>query len=83
MAKIALDDASTDLAISKLREYFQSELDTELGSFEAQFLLDFFSEQVAHHYYNKGLADALSAMDKKMEEVGELVYELEQPGPGS
>ena len=64
-----------------MKQYLQEELDIELGSFQLQFLLDFFAEQLGWHYYNKGLADALQAAEKKLEEVTELVYDLEQQEP--
>lgn len=81
MAVVELDKSEKELAISKLQTYFREELQTELGSFDAQFLLDFLSEHVAYQFYNKGLADALKAVGHKMEEVNELVYELEMAPP--
>jgi len=41
-------------------------------------LLDFFAEQVGCFYYNQGLADALSAIENKVQEFSDLVYELEK-----
>lgn len=78
---IDLSESDREEAISKLRQYLLEELDVELGSFQLQFLLDFFSENIAWRYYNQGLADALQATEKKLDEVAELVYELEQQGP--
>ena len=78
---IELSDSERALAQEKLKKYLLEELDIELGSFQLQFLLDFFAEQIAWQYYNKGLADALQASEKKLEEVAELVYELEQQEP--
>ncbi len=83
MAVVELDKAEKEAAVAKLQAYFKDELDTELGSFDAQFLLDFLSEQVAYQFYNKGLADALQAVSHKMEEVGELIYDLEKAPPDS
>ncbi|MEQ8314487.1 MAG: DUF2164 domain-containing protein [Gammaproteobacteria bacterium] len=78
---IDLSESDREEAISKLQQYLLEELDVELGSFQLQFLLDFFSENIAWRYYNQGLADALQATEKKLDEVAELVYELEQQGP--
>lgn len=78
---IDLSTAEREEAIGKLQQYLLEELDVELGSFQLQFLLDFFSENIAWRYYNQGLADALMATEKKLDEVAELVYELEQQGP--
>ena len=75
---LELEDAVKAEAVAKLQEYCAENLDRELGSFEAQFLLDFFAEQVGCFFYNKGLADALSSMEIKTQEINELIYELEK-----
>ena len=38
----------------------------------------FFAEQVGCFYYNQGLADALSAIENKVQEFLDLVCELEK-----
>ena len=78
MSAIELDPAIKEAMVKRLQSYLAEELDIELGGFDAQFLLDFFSEQLGCHYYNQGLTDALSAFQNKVEECSELVYELEQ-----
>lgn len=75
---IELEESVKSEAILKLQEYCAENLDRELGSFEAQFLLDFFAEQIGCFFYNKGLADALSAMEVKTQEINDLIYELEK-----
>ena len=57
---------------------YGDELEIEVGGFDAEFLLDFFAEQVGCFYYNQGLADALSAIENKVQEFSDLVYELEK-----
>lgn len=78
MAEIKLDDSVKSAVVVKLQKYFEDELQQEIGSFDAEFLLDFFSKEVAAYYYNQGLADALSSFETKMEDVGELIYQLEK-----
>ena len=80
---IELEEGVREELTEKLKTYFLENLDRELGGFEAQFLLDFLSEQFACYYYNQGLADALTAMEKKNEEIGELIYELEKLPPAT
>jgi len=67
--------------ISRLQSYCDLELDRELGSFEAQFLLDFISETMGPFYYNRGIYDAQAMLQKQLEHVGESIYELEQIPP--
>ena len=78
MTEISLDDSSKQEIIDKLQDYFSNNLDRELGSFEAQFLLDFFAEEMGCVFYNQGLADAMQAMENKLAEISEVIYELEQ-----
>ncbi|MFT7470901.1 MAG: hypothetical protein ACI8XU_000794 [Kiritimatiellia bacterium] len=78
LAEIKLDDSVKVEVVAKLQKYFQDELQQEIGSFDAEFLLDFFSKEVGGFYYNQGLADALKSFESKMEDVGEMIYELEK-----
>ena len=78
MSKIELDQTAKDEITKRLKDYLYEELNVEIGSFDAQYLLDFFSEQVGYQYYNQGLADALKAFEGKLEEFNELIYLLEK-----
>lgn len=78
LAEIKLDDSVKVEVVAKLQKYFEDELQQEIGSFDAEFLLDFFSKEVGGYYYNQGLADALRSFETKMEDVGELIYQLEK-----
>lgn len=78
LAEIKLEDSIKIEIIAKLQKYFEVELQQEIGGFDAEFLLDFFSKEVGGYYYNQGLADALKSFESKMEDVGELIYQLEK-----
>ena len=58
--------------------YLHEELDMEIGNFDAEFLLDFFSEEVGPYFYNRGIKDSLDMLDTRMEEVKESIYVLEK-----
>lgn len=77
MTSIKLEQAAKEEIVSRIQQYFIDELQQEIGSFDAQFLLDFFSEHVGGFYYNQGLADALTTFEGKIEEVSENIYQLE------
>jgi len=64
--------------VRKIQLYFKEELDQEIGSFDAQFLLDFFAEEVGAYFYNRGLYDAQAVLEKRMESISEAIYELEK-----
>lgn len=64
--------------IPKIKMYMFEELKVEIGNFDAEFLLDFFSDEVGAYFYNRGLNDAIDVLDHRMEEVKESIYELEK-----
>lgn len=68
-----------ELLIPKIKMYLKEELDTDIGNFDAEFLLDFFSEEVGAYFYNRGIQDSLEMLDNRMEEVKESIYVLEKP----
>jgi uncharacterized protein (DUF2164 family) len=78
LAEIKLDDSVKVEVVAKLQKYFQDELQQEIGSFDAEFMLDFFSKEVGGFYYNQGLADVLKNFESKMQDVGELICQLEK-----
>jgi len=71
-------DERTEL-LRALREFSASELENELGGFEAEFMLDFITEKIGAYYYNRGLLDARALLEKRIETIGDALYELEKP----
>tara|TARA_R110001592_G_scaffold5492_2_gene30259 strand:- start:1513 stop:1767 length:255 start_codon:yes stop_codon:yes gene_type:complete len=71
--------AEEKLAISqKVQRYVADELDLEIGQFDAEFLLDFFAQEIGEYFYNRGLYDAQAVLEKKIEEIGESILQLEK-----
>ena len=81
MANIEFSKAEKEILIDKIQNYFQNELDQELGQFDADFLLDFFSKEIGAFFYNQGLRDAQSALESRLETISEAIYEIEKPTP--
>ncbi len=79
MSKIEFSKEQKDVIVQKIQRYFQEELDQDMGQFDAQFLLDFFSEEVGAYYYNQGLHDAQSVLEKQLESVADAIYQIEKP----
>ncbi|MFN4908622.1 MAG: DUF2164 domain-containing protein [Bacteroidota bacterium] len=67
--------------IEHVRAYCSNELSIELGRFDAEFLVDFFTREIAPYYYNQGLLDAQAALLKRMDDVKEAIMSLEKPTP--
>lgn len=76
---IKFSKEETDLLTSKIQMYFNDELDQQIGQFPAQFLLEFFSEELGVYFYNRGLLDAQTVLDSRMENLTEAIDELAKP----
>jgi uncharacterized protein (DUF2164 family) len=79
MTDINFNADEKKLLVAKLQQYFAAELDQTLGQFDAEFLLDFFADNIGAYYYNRGLYDAQALFTSRVEDIGEAIYELEKP----
>jgi uncharacterized protein (DUF2164 family) len=79
MSAIEFSKDEKEIIVRKIQLYFKEELDQEIGGFDAQFLLDFFAEEVGAYFYNRGLNDAQAILEKRLETLSEAIYELEKP----
>ena len=77
MVQIEIDPGTKNEIVDKLKIYLAEEINIELGSFDTQFLLEFFIDHVGYKFYNQGLADALKAFGEKLEEFNDLVNYFE------
>jgi len=55
MSEIEFSKEELQILTKKIQLYFSEELNQEIGQFDAQFLLDFFSEKIGPYFYNRGL----------------------------
>lgn len=67
-----------DKLIDLLQRYFREELDQDIGSFDAGFLLDFFMKEAGTVFYNQGLYDAQAVLNAHTERLGEEILSLEK-----
>jgi uncharacterized protein (DUF2164 family) len=79
MAQITFGKEQKAFIVSKIQKYFDNEMDQEIGDFEAEFLLDFFSEQMGSYYYNQGLRDAQAALSAQVDNITDSIDALEKP----
>jgi len=75
---IALSDDELDVLTKKVQQYFNTELDQDIGQFPARFLIEFFTEEIGPHFYNRGLYDAQSVLESRIDSVTEAIQELEK-----
>ena len=79
MHQIKFTEQEKATLVNKLKEYFNNELDQEIGQFDAEFLLDFMSKEIGVYHYNKGLADAQDVFKSRVDSITDAIYELEVP----
>lgn len=79
MQKITFGKEERDAIVRKLQGYFSQELDQELGQFDAEFLLDFFTEEIGPAFYNRALYDAQAVLETRLDDLREAIFEIEQP----
>ena len=79
MSTIALEKDVKEHLVRQLQDYFEQELDQEIGEFQAEFLLDFFAEKAGGHFYNQGLLDAQAALSGQMDNLLESIDLLQKP----
>jgi len=79
MTNIKFSSQEKEQLIDKLQRYFSKELDQELGQFDADFLLDFFSDEMGAYFYNRGLYDAQAILTERLDSISDAIYEIEKP----
>ena len=78
MSDIEFTKEEKEIITRKIQLYFTEKLDQEIGQFDAQFLLDFFSQEIGPYFYNRGLYDSQTILQSKMESITDAIYELEK-----
>ncbi len=76
---IEFDRSRKDAITQKIQEYFLRELDQEIGQFDAEFLLEFFVEEIGAEFYNQGLADAQAVLSARLDDLQDAISEIEKP----
>jgi len=76
---IDFSDGEKEVLVHKIKRYFDQEMDQDLGQFEAESVLDFFSTEVGSYFYNRGLLDAQAILAERLDVVQDAIYELEKP----
>lgn len=79
MSIIEFSAVEKEIIINKIKLYFSEELEQKIGQFDAEFLLNFFSEEVGSYFYNRGLYDARAVIEERLETIDEAIYSIEKP----
>ena len=79
MTKIKFTREEKEQITGKVKRYFETEMNQDIGSFEAEFLIDFFAEEIGGYFYNRGLFDAQLIVSAKVDEIADALAEIEKP----
>lgn len=79
MTAIKFSKEEIDQILPLIQRYLSEEMDVEVGSFDAEFLLDFFCKEIGPFIYNRALLDARALLSKQLDTISESIYELEKP----
>jgi uncharacterized protein (DUF2164 family) len=79
MAEIEFTRAEKEILARRIQLYFDQELSQEIGQFDAEFLLDFFAQEIGPYFYNRGLYDARQVIDEQVETISDALYAIEKP----
>ncbi|MGR5068964.1 MULTISPECIES: DUF2164 domain-containing protein [Vibrio] len=75
---IKLERAQKEALANAIQDYMQDELSIDIGQFDSEFLIDFITDKLAPLYYNKGVDDAKALIERRMLEMADELYEIEQ-----
>lgn len=79
MQNITFSKEEKALIVRKLQLYLSEELNQQIGQFDAEFLLDFISQELGAYYYNRGLYDAQAVLSARLDDIQDAIYQLERP----
>ncbi|AHF70136.1 MULTISPECIES: DUF2164 domain-containing protein [Pseudomonas] len=65
-------------AIDKLKRLFAQRFEMDLGSFEVAEVLEFFTSEIAPHYYNRAVFDAQQLLKERFESIESDLWSLEK-----
>ncbi|MGK9046471.1 DUF2164 domain-containing protein [Stutzerimonas chloritidismutans] len=78
---LTLDPAQEQAAQQVIKRFLQERFELELGSFEAQEVLDLFAREIAPLYYNKAIFDVQSHLKERFESIESDLWALEKSRP--
>jgi len=75
---LTLDTAQEQVAQQIIKRFLEDRFELELGSFEAQEVLDLFARDIAPLYYNKAIFDVQTHLKERFESIESDLWALEK-----
>lgn len=79
MTEIQFSPEEKAVLVGRIQFYFDQELRQQIGRFDAEFLLDFFTREVGAYFYNRGLHDAQAVLAARVDDLQDALYQLQRP----
>ncbi|TWI90465.1 uncharacterized protein (DUF2164 family) [Roseibium hamelinense] len=79
MSELKLSREQKVALAANLKRFLEDELDTEIGNMDAERLVDHLVKRFAPRFYNQGIRDAHALLSKKIDDLADDFYGLEQP----
>ena len=74
---IHLDPQTEEYLLGSIRQFFASELETDIGDLKARTVLDFFTREIGPSVYNRAIADAQQSLERAVSDLSGSRYEPE------
>ena len=72
---IRFDDDARAKAMQAIQNFFEAELDDEIGELKAALVFDFFVKELGPAIYNRAVADVQAHLQERVAELDEVCYE--------
>jgi uncharacterized protein (DUF2164 family) len=75
---LTIDSTQEQAAQQVIKRFLEDRFELELGSFEAQEVLDLFAREIAPLYYNKAIFDVQTHLKERFESIESDLWALEK-----
>ncbi|RJG13063.1 DUF2164 domain-containing protein [Pseudomonas cavernicola] len=75
---LSLEAAQKTAAVAAIKDFLEERFELQLGSFEAQEVLDLFTREVAPLFYNKAIADVQAHLADRFLSIESDLWALEK-----
>jgi uncharacterized protein (DUF2164 family) len=74
---IKLSKVTKQQLIKSIKQYFEEEINEEIGDLKASRFLDFCLQEICPSVYNRAIIDARSFIENKLSDLEDICYEPE------
>jgi uncharacterized protein (DUF2164 family) len=75
---LELEPAHNQAALQVIKAFLDERFELQMGSFEAQEVLDLFAREVAPYFYNKAISDVQAHLSERFQSIESDLWALEK-----